>query len=136
MPAMIIGVAQAIAIIPGTSRSGITMTAGRALGFERPRRRASLSSSAFRRSPAPAFSSSATAVSEGQPITGDQYLTAVFTFLVALATIALLMKLVKVTSFLPFVIYRVALGIVLLALDLFRLHFRRRELIWFRRRAP
>ncbi len=32
----IIGVAQAIAIIPGTSRSGITMTAARALGFERP----------------------------------------------------------------------------------------------------
>ena len=35
-PALIIGVAQAIAIIPGTSRSGITMTAARALGFERP----------------------------------------------------------------------------------------------------
>jgi len=29
--AMLIGVAQAVAIIPGTSRSGITMTAGRAL---------------------------------------------------------------------------------------------------------
>src|SRR5262245_41281226 len=36
LPAMIIGCAQAIAIIPGTSRSGITMTAGRALGFNRP----------------------------------------------------------------------------------------------------
>ncbi len=35
-PALIIGVAQAIAIIPGTSRSGICMTAARALGFERP----------------------------------------------------------------------------------------------------
>ena len=34
--ALIIGTAQALAIIPGTSRSGITMTAGRALGFERP----------------------------------------------------------------------------------------------------
>ena len=33
--AMIIGVAQAIALIPGTSRSGITMTAARFLGFER-----------------------------------------------------------------------------------------------------
>ena len=31
-PALIIGVAQAIAIIPGTSRSGITMTAGRGSG--------------------------------------------------------------------------------------------------------
>ena len=35
-PALIIGVAQAIAIIPGTSRSGITMTAARALGFRAP----------------------------------------------------------------------------------------------------
>ncbi|NNF77522.1 MAG: undecaprenyl-diphosphate phosphatase, partial [Rhizobiales bacterium] len=34
--AMLIGVAQAVAIIPGTSRSGITMTAGRALGMTRP----------------------------------------------------------------------------------------------------
>lgn len=33
--ALIIGVAQAIALIPGTSRSGITITAALALGFER-----------------------------------------------------------------------------------------------------
>ena len=34
--ALIIGVAQALALIPGTSRSGVTMTAGRFLGFTRP----------------------------------------------------------------------------------------------------
>ena len=34
-PALIIGGAQALALIPGTSRSGITMTAARLLGFER-----------------------------------------------------------------------------------------------------
>src|SRR5262245_11257507 len=114
--ALIIGVAQAIAIIPGTSRSGITMTAGRALGFERPE--------AARFSfllGIPAIAGAGilklgTAVSEGHMISGDQLLTAFFTFLVALATIAVLMKLVKVTSFLPFAIYRVALGIILLAL--------------------
>jgi len=33
--ALIIGVAQAIALIPGTSRSGITITAALALGFDR-----------------------------------------------------------------------------------------------------
>lgn len=114
--AMIIGVAQAIAIIPGTSRSGITMTAGRALGFERPE--------AARFSfllGVPAIAGAGvlklgTAVSEGHAISGDQFLTAFFTFIVALATIAVLMKLVKVTSFLPFAIYRVALGVILLAL--------------------
>ena len=33
--ALIIGAAQALALVPGTSRSGITITAGRLLGFER-----------------------------------------------------------------------------------------------------
>ena len=33
--ALIIGLAQAVAIIPGVSRSGATITAGRALGFDR-----------------------------------------------------------------------------------------------------
>lgn len=114
--AMIIGTAQALAIVPGTSRSGITMTAGRALGFERPE--------AARFSfllGIPAIAGAGvlklgTAISEGHSITGDQFLTAFFTFIVALATIAVLMKLVKLTSFLPFAIYRVALGVILLAL--------------------
>ena len=34
--ALMIGVAQALALIPGTSRSGVTMTAARFLGFQRP----------------------------------------------------------------------------------------------------
>jgi undecaprenyl-diphosphatase len=33
--ALIVGAAQALALNPGTSRSGITMTAGRAIGFDR-----------------------------------------------------------------------------------------------------
>jgi undecaprenyl-diphosphatase len=121
--AIIIGVAQAIAIIPGTSRSGITMTAGRALGFERPE--------AARFSfllGIPAIAGAGilklgTAIHEGHAISGDQWLTAFLTFLVALATIAVLMKVLKVMTFLPFAIYRWALGIVLLALPFFGFHF-------------
>lgn len=115
LPAFLIGVAQAIAIIPGTSRSGITMTAGRALGFTRPE--------AARFSfllGIPAIAGAGIlklgdAVAEGHAISGSAVLTAVLTFFVALGTISVLMRLVTFMSFLPFTIYRIALGVVLLA---------------------
>jgi undecaprenyl-diphosphatase len=116
MPALIIGVAQAIAIIPGTSRSGITMTAARALGFERPE----AARFAFLLG-IPAIAGAGIlklgdAVSSGATITFGMLLTAVLTFFVALGTITVLMKLVRHMSFLPFAVYRVILGVVLLAL--------------------
>lgn len=115
LPAFLIGVAQAIAIIPGTSRSGITMTAGRALGFTRPE--------AARFSfllGIPAIAGAGIlklgdAVAEGHVISGSAVLTAVLTFFVALGTISVLMRLVTFMSFLPFTIYRIALGVILLA---------------------
>lgn len=115
-PALIIGVAQAIAIIPGVSRSGITMTAARALGFERPE----AARFAFLLG-IPAIAGAGVlklgdAIASGEAITASMLLTAALTFFVALATIAVLMKLVRHMSFLPFAIYRVALGVVLLAL--------------------
>jgi undecaprenyl-diphosphatase len=115
-PALIIGVAQAIAIIPGTSRSGITMTAGRALGFERPE----AARFAFLLG-IPAIAGAGVlklgdAVSSGESISLDVMLTAVLTFFVALGTITILMKLVRHVSFLPFAIYRILLGVVLLGL--------------------
>ena len=115
-PALIIGLAQAIAIIPGTSRSGITMTAARALGFERPE----AARFAFLLG-IPAIAGAGIlklgdAVAQGDTITFGMLLTAVLTFFVALGTITVLMRLVRFMSFLPFAIYRVALGVVLLAL--------------------
>ena len=115
-PALIIGVAQAIAIIPGTSRSGITMTAARALGFERPE----AARFAFLLG-IPAIAGAGVlklgdAVSSGETISLDVMLTAVLTFFVALGTITVLMKLVRHVSFLPFAIYRILLGAVLLGL--------------------
>lgn len=116
LPALIIGIAQAIAIIPGTSRSGITMTAGRALGFERPE----AARFAFLLG-IPAIAGAGIlklgdAVASGESITFSMLLTAVLTFFVALGTITVLMKLVRHMSFLPFAVYRVALGVLLLAL--------------------
>jgi undecaprenyl-diphosphatase len=114
--AVIIGLAQAIAIIPGTSRSGITISAGRALGLER----SEATRFAFLLG-VPAIAGAGVfklgdAVSSGQAITMSMLITAVLTFFVALGTIAVLMRLVRQISFLPFAVYRVALGVVLLGL--------------------
>ncbi|MDP9136967.1 MAG: undecaprenyl-diphosphate phosphatase [Pseudomonadota bacterium] len=114
--AILIGIAQAIAIIPGTSRSGATMSAARALGFARPE--------AARFSfllGIPAFVGAGVlvlgeALEAGEPITGDAMLTGLLTFFTALAAIAFLMTVLRRMSLLPFVIYRVVLGGVLLAL--------------------
>ena len=116
MPALIIGIAQAIAIIPGTSRSGITMTAARALGFERPE----AARFAFLLG-IPAIAGAGVlklgdAVASGETISFSVLLTAVLTFFVALGTITVLMKMVRYISFLPFAVYRILLGIVLLGL--------------------
>ncbi len=114
-PALIIGVAQAIALVPGVSRSGITMTAARALGFERPE----AARFAFLLG-IPAIAGAGVlqigdAVATGATISFGMILTAILTFFVALGTITVLMKLVRHVSFLPFAIYRVALGVILLA---------------------
>jgi undecaprenyl-diphosphatase len=115
MPALIIGIAQAIAIIPGTSRSGITMTAARALGFERPE----AARFAFLLG-IPAIAGAGAlklgdAIATGATISFSMVLTALLTFFVALGTITILMKLVRHMSFLPFAVYRVLLGLGLLA---------------------
>ena len=113
-PALAIGLAQALALIPGTSRSGITMSAARALGFER--------TEAARFSfllgiPAIAAAGMLTIVeaySAGEAISSDAWLAAGLSFVASLGAIAFLMALVKRMSFLPFVVYRLALGFVLL----------------------
>ncbi|MGH6875027.1 MAG: undecaprenyl-diphosphate phosphatase, partial [Aestuariivirgaceae bacterium] len=113
-PALIIGVAQALALIPGTSRSGITITAARALGFTRPE--------AARFSfllGIPAMVGAGVlvigeAMEAGEPITGDAVLTGALTFVCALGAIAFLMAVIRRFSLLPFVVYRIVLGVVIL----------------------
>ncbi|MBN2751783.1 MAG: undecaprenyl-diphosphate phosphatase [Rhodospirillaceae bacterium] len=113
---LVIGLAQAVALIPGTSRSGITMTAARLLGYER--------------GEAARFSmllSIPTIIAAGtlagldiyrldQPVltTAVIYATGL-SFVTALVAIALLMHWLKRASFTPFALYRVILGAGLLA---------------------
>ena len=56
------------------------------------------------------------AMHSGATISFGMILTMILTFFVALGTITVLMKLIRHMSFLPFAIYRVALGVILLAL--------------------
>ena len=109
--AMFIGLAQALALIPGASRSGVTMTAARWLGYERPdaARFAMLMS-------IPVIAASGAVAGyqiwqQGDPIvTGNAALAAALSFGVALLAIAALLALLRRVSFTPFVIYRLLLG--------------------------
>lgn len=117
--AVMIGATQAIAaLVPGTSRSGITMTAARALGYER--------TEAARFSMligAPILAAAGLYGALGLIDAGttgsvlslqDGMVVAAFAFLSGIASIHALMTLLKRMTFLPFVIYRLILGVGLI----------------------
>ncbi len=113
--ALIIGASQVLALIPGTSRSGITMTAARFFGYERPEAaRFSLLLSI------PTILGAGTLAGLDLRETGDlalQYeaLVAVaIAFATALLAIALMLRWLRHAGFMPFVVYRIVLGVVLL----------------------
>ncbi len=114
--ALIIGVAQALALIPGTSRSGVTMTAARFLGFTRPD---SARFSFLLAIPATAGAIVFTvgdALASGEGVTMDAVYCAARSFVAGILAIAFLMGLIRRISFLPFVLYRMVLGGFLLVL--------------------
>jgi undecaprenyl-diphosphatase len=114
--AILIGIAQAAALIPGASRSGTTMTAGRALGLTRSE---SARFSMLMSIPVIAAFAVLSLIelmggNAGGAQLQDGLVVAALSFISALGVIALLMKLVDRVGFLPFVIYRVVLGVGLL----------------------
>ncbi len=115
--ALIVGFAQALAIIPGTSRSGITITAGLMLGMDRH----SASRFSFLLAiPVIILASGYETykLSSGQvDIDWISLITVtVIAFVSAFLAIHYFLKLLDRTGMLPYVIYRVILGIVLLAI--------------------
>ena len=114
--AMMIGLAQSLAVIPGTSRSGITMTAARYLGWSRPE--AARFSLLLAIPAISAFGAFATLslIKDGAGATQEAALIiGGLSFLTAYLTLAVFMRAIKSMSFTPFVIYRVLLGVALFA---------------------
>jgi undecaprenyl-diphosphatase len=113
-----LGFAQALALIPGVSRSGATTTAGLALGYTRP----AAAEFAFLLAVPAVFGSGLYELYQsfeepGGPYSGLETLVAtVVAFAVGLGVIAFLMQYIKKRSFLPFVIYRLLLGVALIVL--------------------
>lgn len=114
------GIAQSLALVPGVSRSGATIAMGRFLGYSR--------QSALRYSfllALPAVFGSGLYELKGALLDGGD--TGKFTFpetliatgiafLIGYAVIAWLLKFVSTKSFAPFIIYRIALGTLILIL--------------------
>ena len=113
--ALIMGLWQAVALIPGTSRSGIAITGARILGYNR-RDAARLS---MLMSIPTIFASGIllgadAAITADPAVLRDAALATTFAFISALLALSLMMRLLRRVSFTPYVIYRVFLGAALL----------------------
>ena len=110
------GLWQAVALIPGTSRSGICITAGRMLGYSRQdsAKLAMLMSIPTIVASGVLLGVEVIATADAQ-VARDGAVAAVMSFVAALFALSIMMRLLRSVSFTPYVIYRVALGIVLLA---------------------
>ncbi|MFN3474992.1 MAG: undecaprenyl-diphosphate phosphatase [Blastomonas sp.] len=114
--AIIVGLAQALALIPGTSRSGVTMTAARVLGFGR----VEAARFSFLLS-IPAVAGAGVLIvpdliEAGGDMVIEALITGGLTFLAALGTMAFLMRFLKRASMMVFVVYRILMGVALLIL--------------------
>lgn len=115
--ALTMGLAQAAALSPGVSRSGITITAGRFLGFDR---NAAARLSFLMSMPitgGAALYKGADLAANGLPpgTAGAFFWGIVASAVTGLAAVWLVLTVVRTRSFLPFVAYRVAAGLAVLA---------------------
>ncbi|MXX98459.1 MAG: undecaprenyl-diphosphate phosphatase, partial [Gammaproteobacteria bacterium] len=117
--AFIIGLAQTLALIPGTSRAGITITAALLLGLSR---RQSLNFSFLLAIPVIGGAAVLNVwdMLQEPEMKADLWYPLIVGFIIsavfALLTIKLFIRFVERIGLLPFVIYRILLGIVLLLL--------------------
>lgn len=116
-PALLMGLAQIFALIPGASRAGVTMTAGRALGFSR---EAAARYSMHMAMPvilAFALLGLLELIVDGRyEALGTAFIGAVLAAIFAFFTIDVFLKMTRRLSLWPFVIYRISLGLAILAI--------------------
>jgi undecaprenyl-diphosphatase len=114
---LMFGFAQALALIPGVSRSGGTITAGLIMGFTR---EAAARYSFLLAVPAvlaSGFYQLLRSADVGSPVgPGQTALATLVAFVVGYGVIVAFMKFVTTRSYLPFVVYRIVLGVIVLAL--------------------
>lgn len=114
---VIIGASQVLALIPGTSRSGITMTAGRMLGMERPDCARFSMLLSIPTIVGAGLLKGLELYQSGDAMQIGTALSAMgLAFVAAIIAIILMMAWLKRASFTPFVLYRIALGGFLLSM--------------------
>jgi undecaprenyl-diphosphatase len=114
---VILGFGQALALIPGVSRSGASITTGLALGYTR---EAAARYSFLLAIPAvlgAGFYEASKIGSDSWVAWGPTIVATAISFLVGYAVIAWLLRYISTHSFLPFVIYRIVLGAAVLLLS-------------------
>ncbi|MEM6903893.1 MAG: undecaprenyl-diphosphate phosphatase [Pseudomonadota bacterium] len=113
--ALLIGLAQILALIPGTSRSGVTMTMARLIGYTRQEAARFSLLLAIPAIGGAAIIGIIDVIQLGSWRFGvDLALAALLAGLSAFAAIAVMMRWLAKASFMPFVIYRLLLGAALL----------------------
>ncbi len=115
---VVLGLWQMVALIPGTSRSGIVITGALRAGFTR----SEAARIAMLMSIPTIIASGALASLDligGDVPLRDVSIVIVLSCLAALSALGLMMRLLQQVSFTPYVIYRVALGLVLLGVAYF-----------------
>jgi undecaprenyl-diphosphatase len=115
LQAIFIGLAQVLAFIPGASRAGITMTAGRLLGMERSEAaRFSMLLSIPTIAGIAIFTGLDLYEQGNLTLQRDALIATALSFGAGLIAITAMLRWLTHSTFTPFVIYRLALGAVLL----------------------
>ena len=115
--ALIMGLWQSVALIPGTSRSGATITAARILGYKR---KSAARIAMLMSIPTILASGSLEIIDVWHKVDFNHFNDAIIviclSFIFAFLTLTIMMRLLNSISFTPYVIYRILLGVLLLAI--------------------